>query len=58
MLRLILGRDWCANREEILRRIGDDIRNRKEGRILMVPELISHEMERQLCEYGGDTASR
>ena len=58
MLKLILGRDWTANREEILRRISADVHQRKGGRILMVPELISHETERLLCAAAGDTASR
>jgi len=58
MLKLLLGRDWTANRREILRRIGEDVRRRKGNRILMVPELISHEMERSLCAAAGDTASR
>ena len=42
MLHLILGTDWTANRDEILRRISVDVRHKKQGRILMVPELISH----------------
>ena len=58
MLHLLLGTDWTANRDEILRRIGNDVKNEKGNRILMVPELISHEMERQLCVWAGDTASR
>lgn len=58
MLHLLLGTDWTANRDEILRRIGNDVKNEKKNRILMVPELISHEMERQLCIWAGDTASR
>ena len=58
MLTLILGIDWVANRNEILRRIAEDVHSRKGGRILMVPELISHEMERQLSRSAGDTASR
>lgn len=58
MLTLILGTDWVANRDEILRRIADDVRNHRDGRVLMVPELISHEMERRLCLTAGDTASR
>ena len=58
MLHLLLGTDWTANRDEILRRIGNDVKNEKKNRILMVPELISHEMERQLCIWSGDTASR
>ena len=58
MLRLVLGRDWTVNRDEILRRIADDVHHRKENQILIVPELISHEMERRLCLAAGDTASR
>ena len=58
MLHLLLGRDWTANREEILKRISRDVKNRKENRILIVPELISHETERRLCMAAGDTASR
>ncbi len=58
MLHLLLGKDWTANRDEILRRIGQDVKEEKGGRILMVPELISHETERRLCIAAGDTASR
>ncbi len=58
MLHLIIGKDWTANRDEILRRVTDDVNNRRGGRILMVPELISHETERRLCAAAGDTASR
>ena len=58
MLHLLLGRDWTANRDEILKRISEDVHARREGRILMVPELISHETERRLCAAAGDTASR
>lgn len=58
MLHLLLGTDWTANRDEILRRISLDVKCEKENRILMVPELISHETERLLCNWAGDTASR
>ena len=58
MLHLLLGRDWTANREEILRRIARDVHERKGNRVLMVPELVSHETERRLCAAAGDTASR
>ncbi len=58
MLHLILGTDWTANRTEILNRIGKDVRSGQGGRILMVPELISHDTERRLCEAAGDSASR
>ena len=58
MLELILGKDWTANRNEILHRISEDVKNRQGGRILMVPELISYDTERRLCKAAGDTASR
>lgn len=58
MLRLLLGRDWTANRDLVMNRIAGDIREKKGNRILIVPELISHETERRLCAVGGDTASR
>ncbi len=58
MLHLILGRDWTVNRDEILRRISADVKQRQGNRILMGPELISHDMERRLCAAAGDTASR
>ena len=58
MLHLLLGRDWTANRDEILRRIAADVHHRRGNRILMVPELISHDTERRLCFAAGDTASR
>ena len=58
MLHLLIGTDWTANRREILRRIANDVHNRQSGRILMVPELISHDTERRLCAAAGDTASR
>ena len=58
MLTLIFGTDWKQNREEILRRIAQDVTNQLGGRILMVPELVSHQTERELAKYAGDTASR
>ena len=58
MLTLVLGSDWTANRNAILDMIAKDVKDQKGGRILMVPELISHETERRLCEAAGDTASR
>ena len=58
LLRLILGTDWVANRDYVLGQIARDVSQKKEGRILMVPELISHDMERRLCAAAGDTASR
>ena len=58
MLRILMGKDWTANRDAVLGRIAADVKNRKSGCILIVPELISHDMERRLCVWAGDTASR
>ena len=58
MLTLILGTDWVANRAKVFDMIAEDVHNQFGKRILMVPELISHDTERRLCELCGDTASR
>ena len=58
MLTLLLGTDWIMNRDYIMHRIADDISIKKGGRILMVPELISHDAERRLCKEAGNTACR
>ena len=58
MLRILLSKDWIACRDEILNRIESDVANELPGRILMVPELISHDTERRLCKVAGDTVSR
>ncbi len=58
MLTLLIGTDWLANRNEILKRIARDVHNRQGNRILLVPELISHESERLLSCAAGDTSSR
>ena len=58
MLTLILGKDWRANTDYILSEIAKDVASKKENIILLVPELISHDMERRLCQAAGDTVSR
>lgn len=58
LLTLLLGTDWVANREYVLKEIAQDVAQKKKGRILMVPELISHDTERRLCAAAGDTCSR
>jgi len=58
MLTILLGTDWKVNKHIVLQMIAKDVAEEKCGRILMVPELISHETERALCQYAGDTASR
>ena len=58
MLHIYMGTDWVQVREAILHLVAEDVKNRQSGRILMVPELISHDTERRLCAAAGDTASR
>ena len=58
MLTLLLGTDWKRNRKAIIDRISEDVKNEQSGRIWMVPELVSHQTERELAQYAGDTASR
>ncbi len=58
MLTILLGTDWIANRNVILNMIAGDVSAEQGGRILMVPELISHDTERRLSAVAGDTASR
>lgn len=58
MLTILLGTDWTQNRSYLLDLLARDIQQEKGGRILIVPELISHDTERRLCAVGGDTTSR
>ena len=58
MLKLILCEDWVLGRNEVLERISRDVQQGRGNRILMVPELISHDIERRFCDAAGDTASR
>ena len=58
MLKLLLSEDFVAGRNAVLELVARDVEREQGGRILMVPELISHDMERRLCAAAGDTASR
>ncbi len=58
MLRLYISTDWLAGQEAILADLAADVRARRGGQILLVPDLISHDTERRLCAAAGDTASR
>ncbi len=57
MLTLLLGADWVRNRETILEMVARDVAEHKANRVLLVPELISHDVERRLCAAAGDTAT-
>ena len=58
MLKLLLCKDWVTGRDRVLDLVARDVGQHKGNRILIVPELISHDMERRLCAAAGDTASR
>ena len=58
MLKLLIGTDWVANRNAIMKMISDDVAAEQGNRVLIVPELISHDTERRLCQAAGDTTSR
>ena len=58
VLTLLIGTDWVSNRNRLLQMIAQDVADEKQGRILIVPELISHDTERRLSMIAGDTLSR
>ena len=58
MLELLIGRDWTVNTDTVMTRLAEDVAAEKGNRILLVPELISHDTERRLCEKAGDPVSR
>lgn len=58
MLTLLIGKDWTANSDVILEMLKNDVAEEKAGRILMVPEMVSHDTERRLCAIAGDKTSR
>lgn len=58
LLTILTGTDWTANTDAVFSLIAKDVEEGKGGRILIVPELVSHDAERRLCAWAGDTASR
>lgn len=58
MLEILYGRDWCAVSDAIMARVAEDVSCCRGGRILLVPELVTHDTERNLCLCAGDSASR
>lgn len=58
MLHLLTGKDRVVLSEHLLVEICQKAKMGHEGQILVVPEQFSHEAERRLCMYGGDTISR
>ena len=58
MLTLLFGIDWKANSHEIMSRLTAKVHKKNDKQILIVPELISFETERKLCEFAGNQVSR
>lgn len=58
MLTLLIGKDWVSNSDAIFEMLKNDVSDEKSGRILLVPEMVSHDTERRLCAIAGDTTSR
>lgn len=58
MLTILIGTDWVENRSALLRMIAQDVAAERNGTVLIVPELISHDTERRLCEIAGNAACR
>ena len=58
MLELLRGSDRTSNSMELLALLCRNAKAGIGGQILIVPEQYSHETERALCAYGGDTISR
>ena len=57
MLHLIIGKAGTGKTAAIIEKIGDAVKRRESGHIMIVPEQYSHEAERELCEKCGDTLS-
>lgn len=58
MLTLLLCTDWVTSRNAVLDQIKKNVQNEISGNILIVPELISHDAERRLCDVSGPAACR
>lgn len=58
MLKLLIGKSWVSNSDAIMNMLCEDVAAEQGNRILVVPESISHNAERRLCQFCGDTSSR
>ena len=58
MLHLLMGEDRVVLAERIMEQLCREETKAECFRILLVPEQFSHEAERRLCQFGGDTISR
>lgn len=58
MLRLMIGPDRVSLTNRLMGTVCDHASAGRNGLIVVVPEQFSHESERRLCHFGGDTISR
>lgn len=58
MLTILYSKDWFVGRNAILNMVADNVKTQVPGNILLVPDLVSHDMERRLCMAAGDSSSR
>lgn len=55
MLKLVLGRAKTGKTTTVMREIGDFVRQKRGGSVLLVPEQYSHEAETELLRVCGDS---
>lgn len=58
MLHLLIGPDRVSLSALLMEKVCGYVKQAREGLIILVPEQFSHETERRLCLYCGDTVSR
>ena len=58
MLKILMGTSWRNCTDTLMDMVRADVSAQKCNRILIVPESISHDTERRLCQCCGDSASR
>lgn len=58
MLHLLMGEDRIVLSDYIMDQLCREEAGEENAQILLVPEQFSHEAERRLCQFGGDTISR
>ena len=58
MLKIYYSTDRVHNQDHLLTTVCREGREGRDGQLILVPEQISHMLERKLCEYGGDTVCR
>ncbi len=58
MLHLLIGPDRVSLTNRLMEIVCGHAETGRDGLIVVVPEQLSHETERRLCLYGGDTICR